>query len=192
MPRVVVAFACSWMEKQHMKTTSLPGRTTVAMLAVAVVSALGTIGWSASAAPQAQTAFLPLSISINALMVGMVDDVAHDIWEGGNKSATLTGREWQVISEHAIQLQAAATLVSLGGTGQADKGWVASAAWQDWSRKLKDAGVSVKRAVDTKNQMALRTAGDALVDTCEGCHKQFKPDLPTEGILHIPHGKDSF
>jgi len=172
-----------------MKTSFFPIRTTVAMLSVATVSALIAIGWSASAAQQgaAQTPFLPLSISINALMVGMVDDVAHDIWEGGNKGAALTGREWQVIDEHAYQLQAAATLVSLGGTGQADRGWVTSPAWQDWSRKLRDAGVTVKRAVDAKNQMALRSAGDALVDVCEGCHKQFKPDLPTEGILHVPH-----
>jgi len=174
-----------------MKSSFLSIRNTVAMLSVATASALGAL--SASAAQQgAQTPFLPLSISINALMVGMVDDVAHDIWEGGNKSAKLTGREWQVIDEHALQLQAAATLVSLGGTGKADKGWVTSPAWQDWARKLQDAGVTVKRAVDTKNQMALRSAGDALVDTCEGCHKQFKPDLPTEGILHIPHGTAAF
>jgi len=74
-------------------------------------------------------------------MVGMVDDVAHDIWEGGNKSAPLNDREWSVIDEHALQLQAAATLVSLGGTGPADRGWVTSPAWQDWARKLRDAGV---------------------------------------------------
>jgi len=182
------------METLKMKISFLPIRTTVAMLSVATVSALGTIGWSASAAQQgaAQTPYLPLSISINALMVGMVDDVAHDIWEGGNKGGTLTGLEWLVLNEHALQLQAAATLVSLGGTGQADRGWVASPAWQDWARKMRDAGVTVKRAVDTKNQMALRSAGDALVDVCEGCHKQFKPDVPTEGILHIPHGTTAF
>lgn len=169
-------------------------RNTVAILSVAAVSALSAIGWSANAAQQGagQTPFLPLSISINALMVTMVDDVAHDIWDGGNKASALTGREWQVINEHAYQLQAVATLVSLGGTGQADRGWVTSPAWQDWARKLREGGVAVKRAVDTKNQMALRAAGDALVDVCEGCHKQFKPDLPTEGLLHVPHAKDPF
>jgi hypothetical protein len=110
----------------------------------------------------------------------------------GNKGGALTGQEWRETNEHAYQLQALATLVSLGGTGQADKGWVTSPGWQEWAGKLRDAGVSVKRAVDAKNQMALRSAGDALVDTCEGCHKQFKPDVPTEGILHVPHAKDPF
>jgi hypothetical protein len=176
-----------------MKISFLPMRIIVATLSVATVSALSVIGWSPSAAQQgAQPPFLPLSISINALMVAMVDDVAHSIWEAGNKGAPLTGREWQDVSEHAYQLQAAATLVSLGGTGQADRGWVTSPAWQEWTGKLRDAGVTVKRAVDTKNQMALRSAGDALVDVCEGCHKQFKPNLPTEGILHIPHGTTPF
>jgi hypothetical protein len=177
---------------EKMKISFSPMRIIVPTL-LAGVSALSVIGWSESAAQQgAQPPFLPLSISINALMVAMVDDVAHNIWEAGNKGAALTGREWQDISEHAYQLQAAATLVSLGGTGQADRGWVTSPAWQEWAGKLRDAGVTVKRAVDTKNQMALRNAGDALVDVCEGCHKQFKPSLPTEGILHIPHGTAPF
>jgi hypothetical protein len=182
------------MEEPKMKTSFFPMRIIVATLSVATVSALSVIGWSASAAQQGagQTPFLPLSISINALMVTTVDHIAHDIWEGGNKSNALTGQEWQFINEYAYQLQAAATLVSLGGTGQADRGWVTSPAWQDWARKLRDAGVTVTRAVDSKNQMALRSAGDALVDVCEGCHKEFKPALPTEGILHVPHGTTPF
>ena len=177
-----------------MKTLLTSKRMIVASLAVAAVSALTMIGWTANAAQQntGQTPFLPLSISINALMVGVVDDVAHDIWEGGNKNSALNAREWIVIEEHAAQLQAVATLVSLGGTGQADRGWVTSPAWQDWSRKLRDVGVTVKRAADGKSQMALRSAGDDLVGVCEGCHKQFKPDVPTEGIMHMPHGKTPF
>jgi hypothetical protein len=179
------------MEERKMKIWFFP---IIATLSLAGFTALGVGGLNASAAQQAagQTPFLSLPISINALMVTMVDDVAHSVWDGGNKGGALTGQEWQTINEHAYQIQALATLVSLGGTGLADRGWVTSPAWQDWARKLQDAGVTVKRAVDTKNQMALRTAGDALVDVCEGCHKQFKPDLPTEGILHVPHGTTPF
>jgi hypothetical protein len=59
-----------------MKISFLPMRIIVATLSVATVSALSVIGWSPSAAQQgAQPPFLPLSISINALMVAMVDDV---------------------------------------------------------------------------------------------------------------------
>ena len=163
----------------------------VAALSVAAVSALSVIGWNESAAQRQEQPFLPLSISINALMVAMVDDVAHGVWEASNKDTALSDREWRNVDEHAYQLQAAATLVSLGGTGEPDVGWALSPAWQDWAVKLRDAGVAVKRAVDAKSQMALRSAGDALVDVCEGCHKQFKPSVPSE-LLHVPHGHDPF
>jgi hypothetical protein len=173
-----------------MKTSTFLTRGAVAAFALTAVGALCFIGWSASAAQQGtgQPKFLPLSVGINALMVAMVDDIAHDIWDGGNKTTPLTEGEWLIVDEHSTQLQAVATLVSMGGTGEADKGWVVSPAWQDWSRKLREAGVTVKAAVDAKNQMALRSAGDALVTVCEGCHDQFKAELPTEGILHKGHG----
>jgi hypothetical protein len=60
---------------------------------------------------------------------------------------------------------------------------VTSPMFQERGRKLSDAAVSARRAVTAKDQMALRTAGDTLVDTCNACHKQFKPDVPTEGII---------
>jgi hypothetical protein len=31
---------------------------------------------------------------------------------------------------------------------------------------------------------ALVAANGQLVDACEGCHKEFKPQLPSEGIVH--------
>jgi hypothetical protein len=41
-------------------------------------------------------------------------------------------------------------------------------------------------AAKTKNLELLGTAADALVASCEGCHDAFKPELPTEGIMHLP------
>jgi len=28
--------------------------------------------------------------------------------------------------------------------------------------------------------------GNKLVDTCNGCHAEFKPEIPTMGIFHKP------
>jgi len=39
-------------------------------------------------------------------------------------------------------------------------------------------------AAEAKNQTGLVAANGQLVDACEGCHKQFKPALPSEGITH--------
>jgi len=128
-----------------------------------------------------------MSISQDALMVALVDQSAHEIWDGGNQERDLTDREWLLIEQHSLQLAATATLVSLGGTGPADQGWAASPAWQDWARKLNTVAMSAVQAVAAKDRVALRSVGDALVETCEGCHEAFKPDAPTEGITHQPH-----
>ena len=156
---------------------------------IAVVSALIVAGWSASAAQKTahRGAFLPLDMSINQVMVAVVDDAAHSIWEGGNTNKRLTDGQWQTIEAHTYQLQAAATLISLGGTGKVDAAWTATPAFQANVRKLREMAIASRQAVAAKDQAALRRDGDALVTICEGCHKQFKPDAPTEGLYHKPY-----
>ena len=65
------------------------------LLSVSVVGALGMIGWHASAQQREvfPPVFLPLGMSMNRLMVAVVDDAAHGIWAGGNKDMPLSG-EW--------------------------------------------------------------------------------------------------
>jgi hypothetical protein len=162
------------------------------VVAVLGAAAVGTMTFflsnSARAHHDGDSGFLPLSISINQLMVEMVDDVAHNIWDGGNKTTPLTNEEWQVVQEHGTQLQAAATLISMGGSGPMDHNWAGATNWQDYARQLKDVGAAAKTAAASKDKMALWKAGDQMVTVCEGCHRQFKPDLPTEGRLHQGHG----
>lgn len=144
-------------------------------------------GWRLSLAQQAdERDYIPVQTSINALMVALVDDAAHVIWETASVE-TLTTRDWQIAEQHAIQLVAAGTLISLGGTGVADPGWVMTPAWQEWSQGLTDGAVAALAAVRSADQDALDDAGRAIIDACEGCHREFKPDLPTEGLTHIPH-----
>jgi len=172
-----------------MKTAFHSRRTLAVALSLAVLGALIVAGWSARGAQKAapQSAFLPLNMSINQVMVAVVDDAAHMIWEGGNTQKTLTKGQWQTIELHTFQLQAAATLISMGGTGKSDANWTASPGFQEYVRKLRDMAITTRHAVDTKDQKALRADGDALVTICEGCHKQYKPDAPTEGIYHKPY-----
>ena len=92
-----------------------------------------------------------------------------------------------MIEQHAIQLVASGTLMSLPGTGVADRGWVVSRAWQEWSQELTDGALAALAAVEDTDQGDLEEAGGLLVETCEGCHAVFKPESPTEGIMHIPH-----
>ena len=179
------------LEKARKMANTIATKRTANILAVAVLLGASAYGLLDSAAGQAQAPADPphvaLPISINAVMVSFVDQAAHEIWDGGNQDRDLTDREWLLIEQHSLQLAAAGTVISLGGTGPADRGWALSPAWQDWSRKLGVIALEAKQAVDAKSKVALRDAGDKLTDTCESCHKIFKPDVPTEGIMHQPH-----
>lgn len=132
---------------------------------------------------------VPLETSINAVMVALVDHAAHEIWEAAS-APTLTGRDWQTVEQHAIQLVAAGALISLEGTGPQDKAWVAAPAWRNFASKLAEGGLAALDAAQKADQRALRASGEAIVDTCFGCHDAFKPDAPTEGLMHVPHYED--
>ncbi|MDH3421182.1 MAG: cytochrome c [Gammaproteobacteria bacterium] len=130
--------------------------------------------------------YLPMQTSINALMVALVDHSAHELWRAGS-AQTLSALDWRTVEQHAIQLIASGTLISLGGTGVADAGWVAAPAWQEWNQRMTDGALAALAAVRATDQDALNAAGSALVDACQGCHQAFKPELPTEGFVHTPH-----
>lgn len=137
-------------------------------------------------ATQTDREFIEMQTSINAIMVAMVDWAAHEIWEAGY-AETLTGRNWLTTKQYATELLAAGTLVSLGGTGRADPVWVVQEPWQEWTaRMIADTRV-ILAAIEEQDQAKLLAAGEKLVETCEGCHADYKPTSPTEGILHVPH-----
>jgi hypothetical protein len=86
---------------------------------------------------------------------------------------------------HLTSAVARQHLIALPGCGPADQGWALSPAWQEWAQKLTDGGLAAQAAVKNADQKALERAGDQLVQTCEGCHDVFKPETPTEGIMHV-------
>jgi cytochrome c556 len=140
-----------------------------------------------AAQPATEAAAPPLRspVSINAEMVTIVDHAGHQLWNvEGPGNAPKTDAAWANVEEHATQLAAAGALISLAGAGINDVVWTNSAGWQKWSRALSDAGVAALKAAQEKNMDALVAANGKLVETCEGCHKEFKPELPSEGIVH--------
>jgi len=131
-------------------------------------------------------AFIEMQTSVNAIMVAVVDWAAHEVWEAGY-AETMTGRNWLTVKQYATQLLASGTLVSLGGTGRADMDWVKNPEWQRWSSRLINDTRDVLIAIEAQDQEELLAAGERLVGACEGCHEVFKPTIPTEGIMHVPH-----
>ena len=95
-----------------------------------------------------------------------------------------TDADWRELEHHAIQPTTSGTLISLGGTGEADPSWVQSSDWQNYSQELTNAGLVVLSATRSRNMEDLVKGNGQLVEVCEACHTELKPDLPTEGIVH--------
>jgi cytochrome c556 len=46
------------------------------------------------------------------------------------------------------------------------------------------ASVQALNAARDENLTALGSAGDKSVESCEGCHRQYKLSTPAEGMMH--------
>ncbi len=124
-------------------------------------------------------------VSINAEMVRIVDHAGHQLWNVEKEGmAPKTDADWENVVEHATQVAAAGALIRLEGTGVNDRTFVEQPDWQKFAVAVSDAGMAALKAAEAKNKDALVAANGQLVDACEGCHKRFKPALPSEGITH--------
>ena len=136
------------------------------------------------AAPATAATATP-EVSINEVMVMLIDHAGHNLWAvEQDGQAPKTDADWQNVWEHAVQIAAAGPAITVGGTGPSDAAWVESASWRTYAQQMSDAGVAARDAAKSKNFDALVAANGQLVESCESCHKEFKPDLPTEGIVH--------
>lgn len=158
---------------------------------IAALGACLTTGCSAPAQPPGQTApaiSVPAvlsPVSINAEMVRVVDHAAHQLWNVEKEGmAPKTDADWETVEEHATQIAAAGALIRLEGTGPNDRTFVQQADWQKFGSEMSSAGLAALKAAEARNQEALVAANSRLVETCESCHKRFKPALPSEGITH--------
>ncbi|MFO1183295.1 MAG: cytochrome c [Bauldia sp.] len=149
-----------------------------AVTATAVVLSLPTSAQQAAPQPT-------LATSYNALMVYMIDPSAHEIWSRQYQT-TMSTDDWLRVEQHATNIVAATTLLAVKGTGQLDGQWMADPQWTALAATMRGTAQSLATAAQKKDRAALEKAGDALLDACEGCHKQFKLATPTEGIKHLP------
>jgi cytochrome c556 len=118
-------------------------------------------------------------------MVGLVDHAAHNLWDAEVEGQTpKSPQEWEIVAEHAIQMAAAGPAITAGGTGPDDRMWAASESWRAHAQRMSDAGVAAWNAARSENLEALRKANGELLNSCIACHREFKPDLPSEGIIH--------
>lgn len=182
--------------------TRTPRNPFGAASASSLVFVLSLAVWGCSAPPPAETQqeaapvaaaapTVPPATSINALMVAMIDNASHVLWDVEKKGfEPKNDADWVELEDHAIQLQAASALIQMGGTGPMDANWVQMEAWRKDAALMGSAAGEALAAAKSRDLAAVVKANGTLVTSCEGCHKAFKPTLPTEGVTHqSPHSE---
>lgn len=137
---------------------------------------------TAISAPRTNVPFTP-DISINEVMIAQIDHAAHFIWDAANPDLAPSDIEWNEVEHHAIQLISSRSALTMGGTGVNDAMWIAQQSWRRYVEEMNEASLLALNAARTENRAMLSRAGDGLVETCEGCHQQYKPEIPTEGYF---------
>lgn len=121
-----------------------------------------------------------LPVSINDVMVAMVNEAADPIWVAAWHQPS-TDAQWRELERRAYQLELAGSLIAYPGTGGLDEKWTAKPPWKKWSNQLRDAGANAIVAVKARDSEQISKVGDQIVETCEGCHRDFKLAFPTGG-----------
>lgn len=142
---------------------------------------LATLVLSCTPSSQEEQEAFQLPVSINEVMASLINHSADPIWVAAWRNPQ-TERDWRELEHLARQLQLGGALLTIPGTGPVDEQWTSRESWQDYSTQLSAAAGRAVNAARSRDVELIARAGDEIVDICEGCHIDFKPDLPTMNI----------
>lgn len=157
---------------------------------IAVIGAFifGLAACQQSAEPAAEAEApreVTLPVSINATMVGLVDHSADYLFALGNGDLPRNDNDWHLVLSSAYEMMLSGAVIQIPGTGANDAAWVRNAEWIQLSEDLTGIGAEAVALAEAKstNVEEWRAVGDKLIQNCLACHEQFKPEIPSEGIL---------
>lgn len=128
-------------------------------------------------------------ISFNLLMVDFVDQASDAIWTAAVHPPKRKC-EWDQVEYRATQLATTGTLLRVGGTGPLDMAWAASPRWAMYADNMTQIALAAAKAAREKNIAELNKVGGELDSNCEACHREFKPEIPTQNIAtHLSHAE---
>lgn len=137
---------------------------------------------SAQSAPPVAAEPFRLPVSLNEVMVALVNHSADPIWLAAWRNPQ-SDKDWRNLERMAYQLQVAGALLVIPGNGPMDEEWTSDSRWTAWASQLESAGDRAVKAVAARDITRIASSGDQIVEICEGCHIDFKPDLPTSGMF---------
>lgn len=127
---------------------------------------------------EATAAFKPV-VSINQIMVSVIDHNSHFLWDVAlEKNAPKTDADWHALEHAAVTLAASGNMILAGGTGKSDDMWSKGQDWRRHTQEMTDAAAQALRDAQGKDLKALVATGDKIVAACEACHTQYKTELP--------------
>jgi len=145
--------------------------------ALVLCSALTACGGAdESSVAEATTVVLP--VSLNEVMVALINKAADPLWAAVWASPQ-SDQDWRELEHLAYQVELGGALLKYPGTGPLDQAWTSNPDWQRLAEQLSQDGKRAVNAVRSRNMDLMERAGGQLVETCESCHRAFKPDLPT-------------
>lgn len=139
-----------------------------------IIGTASLVLFGAAAFAQTPASYVPFPMTTSEMMTNVIAQLPNPIWEKSYQPE-LTDEDWMAMKVAASQLLAGTTLISVGGSDAAEKGWLDAPEWKGWSETLMATAASALAAVDARDQMALQAAGDKLVEDCMGCHVVFDP-----------------
>lgn len=145
-------------------------------LALAVVITGCGSGEESPAQGSAEALLLP--VSVNEIKVSLVNKVSDPFWTG-KWNAPQNEQDWREVEHLAYQVELGGALMKFQGTGPMDETWINNPDWQQLAEQLSQDGARAVNAVRSRNRELMDRAGAQLIETCEACHRAFKPDLPT-------------
>jgi hypothetical protein len=155
-----------------------------------------------SAATPAASPLRPIA-GVQDVMAVMIDPAADFLWESVSTTVTAgktvekqprTDEEWAEVRRQAIILAEGANLLMMEGrhvvkegahledhgtpgnltAEESEKAIAANrGSYIAFAQALRDVGVAMLGAADTRNPQGLVDAGDTMDQVCEGCHLQF-------------------
>lgn len=134
-----------------------------------------------SPASQQATEEARLPISINEVMASLINHSADPIWIAAWRNPQ-NDEDWRELEHLARQLQVGGALLTIPGTGPADRVWTDNAEWRAYAEQLSNSAARAVNAARAKDVGLISRAGDEIVDICESCHIDFKPAIPTMNI----------
>ncbi|GAB1263382.1 hypothetical protein [Aurantivibrio infirmus] len=147
---------------------------------VQLIFIVGICGISTSACEKKESAQAKLPLSLNEVMVALVNQAADPLWVAAWQNPQ-TEKEWRNLEYLAAQLELGGKLLEIPGTGPLDETWTSDPRWSEFAKQLVSAGEEASAAVQSRDIEAINIAGDRIVEVCEACHIVFKPGLPTGG-----------